>query len=118
MPRAAVGVTLGETAWGIHPVNRDGAALAAGQQGLTARLLIVGQPVPVLLLGDEAFASRIGQRIVLISRDVLQRDGQMPGPRVIHHEHHAELGQTLQNLVTTLTGQLGIGALEPSDFLQ
>lgn len=76
----------------VDPVERQVAAFAAGQQRLAARLLEVVQPLAVLALGDEALGRRVGQRIVLVTRDVLQGDGQVPGTGMVGDEYHALAG--------------------------
>ena len=76
------------------------------------------QPVTVLLFADKTLGCRIGQRVVLVGSDVLQRDGQVTRAWVIDHKDHAELGQALENLITALTGQIGVCAFEAIDLLQ
>ena len=76
------------------------------------------QPVTVLLFTDKTLGCRIGQRVVLVGSDVLQRDGQVTRAWVIDHKDHTELGQALENLITALTGQIGVCAFEAIDLLQ
>src|SRR5690606_9702738 len=80
-------------------------ALTGRQAGLTGGLLVVRQPLTVLLLGYEALGCGVTQRIVLVTGNLLQRNGQVAGARMVDHEHHAKLAQALEDLLATLTDE-------------
>src|SRR5690606_4262992 len=95
MSGTAVGFAGDEAAGGFDAVDRHAATLSAGQARLAGGLLVVGQPLAVLLLGDEALGSGVGQGVVLVTGDVRQRNGQVAGTGVVDHEYDAQLGQAL-----------------------